>query len=131
MAFVDYIKIRTAPPAPGFTYLASPYSHADLYTEVRRYYLARAATRLLLDAGFLIFSPIVYSKRLKTAADNHDYGFWMRIDLSILERADRLWVLQLEGWDNSVGVEEEITYANSRGIPITFLHPRELGILER
>lgn len=87
-------------------YLASPYSGTDL-EQYRRYKALWEFTLSHLKRGVPLFSPIVYGRAFEsdmgsTAAD------WLTFNDAMLERARSLWVLQLPGWDQSVGVLAEI-----------------------
>lgn len=48
---------------------------------------------------------------------------WLDFDLAVLAICKRLFVLKLEGWENSPGVQKEITFARSLQIPIQELEP--------
>lgn len=101
-------------------YLASPYSHKDEKVRQERYELACKATAELLDMGYRVFSPIVHSHPLVAYGLPSDSEFWLDQDLRLLERCDRLLILEIDGWDISEGVQQEIDRANERGMLIEF-----------
>lgn len=99
-------------------YLASPYSHPDPAVRQRRFEDAVAATTAILRAGRLCFSPIAHSHPLHLAGLGGGWETWRRFDEWFIERCSFLWVLQLDGWRESVGVRAEIDLAAALGKPM-------------
>lgn len=99
-------------------YLASPYSHPDPAVRQQRYEQVLEATRLLMLHGHLVWAPIVYTHHLAEAGLPTDWGFWEAFDRAMLSRCDALWVLALDGWLESKGVDEEIGAAWDMRIPV-------------
>ena len=92
-------------------YLASPYSHPDRTIEQLRYKAAARVTAKLITRGQIVYSPIVHSHVLATeygVPNTHE--IWMPHCLAMLERADNLFVLMLDGWEQSKGVREELAW---------------------
>jgi hypothetical protein len=104
-------------------YLASPYTHVDVVVRQRRYEAACLAISELLKAGQHVYSPIVYSHQLCAYGLPVDWQFWQEYDRRLLEICDGLIVLQLDGWQESVGVNAEMAIARELGKPISFLSP--------
>jgi hypothetical protein len=50
-----------------------------------------------------------------------DHEFWMKQDIPMLARAERLMVLMIDGWKQSRGVAEEIYFAINRRLPIEYI----------
>jgi hypothetical protein len=70
-----------------------------------------------------IFSPITYEKPLKDVyGENLTWEFWGPRDGEMVSRCDELWVLCLENWENSRGVNYEINEAKKLGKPVHYLH---------
>jgi len=65
------------------------------------------------------FSPVLYTVDFLSDIEHPPEG-WYRFDLAFLRKADRLCVLQLDGWETSVGIAIEIAFAESRGLPIGY-----------
>jgi hypothetical protein len=69
----------------------------------------------------VVISPITYGH---TLLEYHEmpsnWDFWKKFCLSFLERCDEMIVYQMPGWENSRGVKEEIEFAKSKGIKITY-----------
>lgn len=112
-------------PTPGFTYLASPYSHPDPAVREERYRLAVQAAAELSKAGRLVYSPIA-SWHHASCVHNlpGDFDYWERLDLCMIGKAEDVLVLQIDGWAQSIGIAKELDYSRSLGLPIAFY---ELG----
>ena len=114
--------------AKDLIYLASPYSlngtASKKILEDRYQITCRCAYKFLLQ-GLNIYSPIVYQHSLQNVCGYIDRptDFWLSLDFGILRQASGMFVLMLQDWDKSIGVEKEIEFANSKDIPITFIHP--------
>jgi len=80
------------------------------------------------NGNVTIFSPITYSTILETLC-TPQHG-WYHNMLLFLEKCDALFVLQLDGWENSTGVQLEIAYALGKDIPITYLNPEQITLKE-
>lgn len=108
-------------------YLASPYSHSDLHVMALRELQVTTVAVKLIEAGYHVFGPITesaqYSKLSKKIGKGWKY--WQDHDELMLSKCDELWVVMLDGWENSKGVKGEIAYATDRGIPITYIKPEE------
>jgi hypothetical protein len=110
------------------SYLAAPYSHAISRTRFYRYRQICYVTAELARRGEIIYSPIsswhfiAVNYNLPT-----DAAFWLPYMLEFLARCDKMYVLQLEGWENSVGVQREIEFATEHNIPIEYITMGEFG----
>ena len=102
-------------------YLATPYSKF-LGGREQAYHLACKMTMELMDKGMFVFSPIAHSHSIEEEARTiRDGDWWLAQDFEILKRCDELVVYKLPGWDQSYGVKHEIAFANSCGIPISYM----------
>lgn len=104
-------------------YLACPYSDPDPCVRRRRYISATAAAAQIMKYGSLVFSPVTHSYFLAEQFGCPQEGeFWKDWYLSFLEHwATHLYVLQLEGWEESKGVSAEIKYAEQHNIPVRMI----------
>lgn len=101
-------------------YLASPYSHEDEAVCLDRYENASHVTAELMGRGEVVFSPIAYAHPLAMRYDLPlGWDYWQKVDKAMLAACDSLWVLQLDGWMASVGVQAEIELARASGMHIT------------
>jgi hypothetical protein len=96
-------------------YLASPYSGTPEQME-HRYRLALAYTATQLRLGVAIFSPIVYGHQLAKEVGTFAAA-WKALNEAMILHSKELWVLEIEGWQESSGVQQEISL-------FQFLHQR-------
>jgi len=104
----------------GYIYLASPYAHADAEVREARYRAARECAIRFMRQGLCLYAPIVHNHPLASELPA-DHEYWMKMDLPILRRADELWVLKIDGWQQSRGVAREIKEATECRMPVRFL----------
>lgn len=106
----------------GFIYLASPYSHPSDEVRQARYDAAVCAVAALLKRHYVVYSPIVHSHPIEQwMGARQPHEFWMRQDMAMLRHAAELYVLQLDGWDTSHGVQQEIETAHRLGLQVGFV----------
>lgn len=114
-------------------YLACPYSHkTDPTMPERRYEYVTRVAAYFMTKGHNIFSPIthshpiaVLSKSLGLGVPMYDWDFWKKQDFDVLRHCSELWILQINGWKESVGVNAEADLARTLGIPVKFINPYE------
>lgn len=113
-------------PSVGLIYLASPYSHADTSIRDQRFAIVCRAAARLMSEGHLIFSPIAHTHPIAMAGSlPTGWDFWQKYDHAQLDTATEMWVLRLDGWDESKGVTGEIEYMRQCGKPVKFIDPSE------
>ena len=107
-----------------FTYLASPYSHADKNVMEERYIRnLEAVQRLALDTD-TPYSPIVHFHQVaKIHGMRTDFHFWQRHNEAMLRTANKLTILTLPGWDISRGVNFELGFARAQRLQVVYMHP--------
>lgn len=103
-------------------YLASPYTDRSNTVMENRYRMALEAAAELTQAGHCIYSPIAHFHPMACIYDMpRDIEFWDDHSRTMILRADKMFVLQLEGWESSIGVMREMEYAKGYDLPITML----------
>lgn len=104
-------------------YLASPYSHPDDSVREENFRKVSQIAADLTAEGYIVLSPITYGHTLLQFKEMpSDWSFWASFCFSLLVKADKLLVCDnLEGWDKSRGVDEEMSFARDHGIKIEFL----------
>lgn len=108
-------------------YLASPYSDPDPAVEEMRFKeVCKYAVALMNEGGVNIFCPIAHSHPLVEFGAPTHWEYWAPFDYKLLESSDELWVLQLPGWDSSVGVAAEIKFAEKNNIPVRYVNPASI-----
>lgn len=107
-------------------YLASPYSHSDYNVVEDRFNKAMTCLAELIKQGKFVWSPIVHCHEMAILHDlPRNAAYWSKFSIDFLRRADGLYVLKLPGWMESLGVIEEIKFAESIFLPITYLLPED------
>ena len=100
------------------TYICSPYTHPDPAVREQRFQeVCRQAARLL-RGGEMVYSPIAHSHCIARFGLPIDWGFCEGHSRAMLARCDRVAVLELDGWQESVGVRREVEIARALGIPV-------------
>ena len=101
-------------------YLASPYWHANPAIRTQRFRAACRATAQMIREGMTVFSPVVYGHALIGEGLPGDWSFWEGHDADYLMLCDEVVVLQIEGWEDSEGVRDEVKLARAMGKPIRY-----------
>lgn len=103
-------------------YFASPYSHKSPLVQDRRYMAAIGACAKLIQEGYLVLEPIgsCHEKSLLFQLPG-GYQYWQKRDRLMIKKSDGIVILKIDGWDTSVGVTDEISYAKRLGKPVVFI----------
>lgn len=108
-------------------YLASPYSHPNDYIKFDRFDKVSKVTEKLIKSGIFVYAPITLWHRFAVEYElPTDFQFWGEFDKLMVSRSDEVHVLTLSGWEESVGVQAEIAYAKSVGIPVYYVSYEEI-----
>lgn len=103
------------------TYLACPYQHTDKQIMRERFDAVNRAAAQLMREGMYIFSPISHTHPIAECGDlPRGWDYWEAYDRALLSCCSRLIVLQLPGWEQSVGVRAEIAIAKELGLDIEY-----------
>jgi len=105
-------------------YLASPYSHPKEEVRTMRFNRAVDAVIALHRQGKFVFSPIVHSHPLALCGLGGTWKDWAAWDEAFMRRCSSVLVLQLDGWQHSVGVQAEIEMAARLGKMVAYLAKR-------
>lgn len=102
-------------------YLASPYSHLSASIREERFEAAQKAAADMLINGEHVISPICHWHPIaKRFGFLGDAAYWAKYDKELQLRCDRLVVLMLNGWRDSVGVKAELELAERIRQPIEY-----------
>lgn len=103
------IEIKDITMIDGYWYVATPYSKYGDGIDIA-FEDACLATAFLINKGLNAFSPIVHSHPLCTVGglNPFDFKLWMKVDKELMDGAAGLIVIEMDGWKESVGVQEEI-----------------------
>lgn len=103
-------------------YLACPYSHPDAVVREIRFKQASIASGKILGKGEIIFSPITHfhpiAEQYKLPTD---WPFWEKVCRTYLSVCHKVYVLMIPGWEESVGVTEELKIAKELGLDVEFI----------
>lgn len=106
-------------------YLACPYTHKYESVMEDRTQKATKVAAMLMEDRNNVFSPLTHSHALVSHMEEDlqtSFSFWLSRDLQIIDFCTHVYVLMLDGWDESKGVAVEIAYAKEWNIPIKFLN---------
>lgn len=113
----------------GVVYVATPYTkyHAGIDKAAK---VAARAAAALMKMGVKVFSPIAHSHAIATVGgiDPKDWSFWKPQNEAAIDAASALAVVQVRGWDESVGVAYEIKRFTDAGKKVVYLEPGEVGL---
>lgn len=114
-------------------YLATPYSaYAALGDGDRAEELAAKWVARIAEDDVLAVSPVILGHRAMVAGgasgqalERRDHGWWMRRCLPILHASRALVIADIDGWDESEGIEIEVRAAAAMSKPIVWLPESE------
>lgn len=113
-------------------YLASPYSHPDPIVKEQRYREALRCLAHFTNLGHILFSPIVHSYPVEI---HHtlpgDWQFWQKFDREFISMSDGLWILTIDGWQQSVGIAAEVKIAAEFNKPVVYVEALSHGNYSR
>lgn len=110
-----------AEAGPSVVYLACPYTHPDAKVRQDRWLAASDAAAWLMGHKYVVLSPISMGHPICVMDQGnlgHDFAAWERTSLTMLDAAEVLVVLVIDGVSESTGVRAEMEYARQKGIPI-------------
>ena len=108
-------------------YLASPYSHPNYdVREVRCKQVQRVCAELARRSIHVIapiahWAPIAQDHNLP-----YEYEFWQELDRKMIRACDEIWVLTLDGWQDSRGITYELRIAREFDKPVKLMDPVSL-----
>jgi hypothetical protein len=99
-------------------YLAMPYSHKDPAVIERRMEIFCRVDAFLMKSGIHTVSPVSKHFMLSYEALPGDYNYWGTYSRKLMQRCDGVYVICIDGWKESVGVQDEIALAKQLNLPI-------------
>jgi hypothetical protein len=116
----------------GFIYLASPYSHDDPSVQFTRFIENSEVAARLFQEGVIVFAPIIQSPCMSHYGNlkDTDWDTWARFDKAIIAQSKGIYVINLPGWRESVGVTAEMHYARLKGIPCYLIDYKTLELTQ-
>ncbi len=107
-------------------YLALPYSHQDPQVREVRYRTATKVAAFLMKQGATVFSPITYGHQICQYGIDTGFKRWSKLDYPMISWADELWLLKLDGYKTSLGVQEELKEALRVGTKIVLISQHDI-----
>ncbi len=70
--------------------------------------------------GVVVFCPLIHNYHILKYGLPIGWSYWEKFNKELLKRCDRLYVLKLEDWEKSIGIQAEVAIARSFNIPIEY-----------
>lgn len=103
-------------------YLASPYFHPDPSIREKRFRDVCHVAAHFMRKGIYIFCPIAHTHPIVESGDlPKGWDYWQEYDRQMLSVCSELWIVQLDGWKESVGIKGEIQIAREMGLSIKYV----------
>ena len=108
-------------------YLAIPYNDPSSEIRNERFEIANKVTAGLMNLGYNVFSPISHSHPIAVQCNlPRGYEFWKEWNKTFIEWCDELYVVCIDGWRESRGVQDEISIATEMGKKVVLIGYDEL-----
>ena len=104
-------------------YLASPYSSKNTSVQKARFQDVARVASFFMKQNYQIFSPIAHTHPIAEYGLPRGWEFWAEFDEWFISRCNEIWVLMLEGWKESTGVNAEIKLAEKFNKKIRYVDP--------
>jgi hypothetical protein len=113
----------------GYVYLASPYTHDDVYVREDRFLQAvKACAYALNEWRVNITNSIVFTHPILTRYPMPvEWEFWARYDGVIINLCEEVWVLCVPGYTHSMGLNSEVKLGRDSGKRIRYMIPTANG----
>ena len=109
-------------------YLAAPYSHPDSAVREERAVAATLAAAYLMSEGHTVFSPLSHGHAISaTGQVGTDHETWRGLNDALLQWCEAVYLLQLPGWEASLGVGHELAAAEALGKSVVRCGLQEVG----
>ncbi|MCI1035741.1 uncharacterized protein DUF1937 [Raoultella sp. BIGb0149] len=100
-------------------FLACPYSHVDEAVVNQRFNSCNQVAAAIIESGNLVFSQVTLSHPINQVMRHtakQDIGKrWAPVDAFFMGVVDELIIVDLPGWDKSIGIQREIEFFEQRG----------------
>ncbi|MEW5559062.1 DUF1937 family protein [Enterobacter asburiae] len=100
-------------------FLACPYSHADANVVNQRFEACNQVAAAIIESGNAVFSQVTMSHPINLAfqhTEKSEVGKrWAPVDALFMDAMEELIIIDLPGWDKSVGIQREIAFFKQRG----------------
>lgn len=107
----------------GLVYLAAPYTHENPLVVDARMSRLCVVDATLMKRGVMTASPLMKHFLLEHSDLPGDWNYWKDYAEVLLSKCDKMVVVTMQGWEESVGVQAEIKLCEQFGIPVEYLDP--------
>ncbi len=109
-------------------FVAAPYGNPDLMVVETRVFLIMEYCSKLLSEGKSCISAVVFGHPIVKLNGNVrvDWQGWKELCTTLIISSSQLHVLMLDGWENSIGVQEEIKIAQRLKIKVLYIKPENI-----
>jgi hypothetical protein len=115
---------------PGLYFLAVPYE-GTAQEKAERYALSLKAASQFLLQGVSVFAPVIYinqiAENLNLSSSEERRSLLMPYLFDFLKVSKGLILITAEGWQDSWGVTQELSFARENNIPIYKVEPEQLN----
>lgn len=105
-------------------YLAAPYSHPDKAVVEARMEALCKTDAILMSRGIYTNSPLMKHYIIHHSDLPGDWSYWQNYAKTMLRHCSSMFVLTLDGWKESTGVQAEIELAKMFDIPVFYIDER-------
>lgn len=112
-------------------FISSPYSHSDKSIQNERFETACKLVAILLNNGKFPISPIIHGHPTTKYNVRGDWEFWRDYCYKLIDICDIVYVLDMEGWEESTGILSEIQYAKSLEKEIYLINHKNGKIIKK
>lgn len=102
-------------------FLAMPYQHSDPKVVEKRIEILHDVIAFLMKSNKIAIAPCLNHSVVKRAKIQIDPQYWAAYSAAHIPICSRMFVLTMEGWDQSSGIEGEIQLAKKFKIPVEFV----------
>ncbi len=111
-----------------FVYLAVPYSHDDPSVVEDRFNAVNQFAAKLIAEGHHVISPISMCHPIAMQGNlPGDWEYWQKYAKKCLSVCHSMYILMLDGWQGSQGVNAEIEIAMELGLDTQYFLPENLS----
>ena len=111
-------------------YVAIPFTSPSMMEKHLRFEVANSVSAVLMERGEIVFSPISMGWPIQQASRNGittEWSYWKETCTAYLSACRKLYVITIDGWKKSVGVQAEIRIAEDLGLEIEYIDPKDFA----
>jgi hypothetical protein len=112
----------------SFIYLATPHNHLDAEVRKSRFREAQLAASIVYAYQIPCYSPIAHWHPISIDFElPHGWDYWKQQDEAMLLASQEMWVIMIDGWNTSKGIEAEIKFCQKNSKNIHWIDPLDLA----